>query len=73
MCSIKIWCFTNQRTLLGLDLGLYTHVAGVQRGLHVGSLTVGPGLSLTLLHPFPLTGLPCLASGGEDVSGSTLT
>jgi hypothetical protein len=38
----------------------------IQLGLHVGLLTAGAGGCLWLyclpLDPFPLTGLPCLAS-----------
>ena len=50
----------------------YTYVANVQLGLHVGSPTIGvvaiSGLNSVacIWKLFPLAGLPCLASVGED-------
>lgn len=54
-----------------LDLGSCTYVADVQRGLHVGPITIGVGTSL-IQSLLPASGslspaeLPCLSSGGED-------
>ena len=60
----------------GLDLGPYTFVADVQLGLHVASLTTGAGAVFECclpLDPFPLAGLPCLASVGEHAFGPAAT
>ena len=59
------------KSIHGLDRGRGTYVADVQLSLHVGPPTTGAGLSLNLLPVCGIcspTGLPCLASGGEDVS-----
>jgi hypothetical protein len=60
----------------GLDLGPYTFVADVQLGLHVASLTTGAGAVFECcltLDSFPLAGLPCLASVGEDALSPDVT
>ena len=49
----------------------HTHVADAQLGLHVGPQQLGVGaisdsLCCLPLDPFPLAGLPCLVSVGED-------
>jgi hypothetical protein len=48
----------------------------MQLGLHVGPLTIGAGVSLTLLPvsgPFPLTELPGWSTVGEDMLSPAVT
>jgi hypothetical protein len=55
---------------------LCTYLVVVQSGLHLGLLTAGAQLSLTLLPAFGqflLTGLPCLATMWKDAPRPTAT
>ena len=58
------------KSMPGLDLGLCTYIADVQLHLLVSPLTIGAGGYLRLCHLplylFPLAGLPCLVSVGEN-------
>jgi hypothetical protein len=57
------------KSMCGLDLGTYKHVADVQLGLCVGSpnsFKCWLSLALLPLDPFPLAGLPYLVSVGEE-------